>query len=316
MSTRAQVRSDEWLAPEEGDADGRVPTARLLEWLEGAGAVAAARHCRRAVVGEAIDLLTIDEPVRAGETISVSAQVAHTHGHSVAVRVLCERPRVEAWMRFQPLDRRGRPVVVPRYWPQSPADQARFREGQARRELRQRLDVLFERLPRRIKRPWENPSPRLLERGAYLHRIEIVRPSVLGAQDAVMGGTLLGWCEALARRSARLQAGTAVRASAMHDVSLSAPIERDRFVHLHALVVRDSGSELTCLVGVEAEDPAEGTLVECLRGFFTFTPQNALARLPTVPPISADEHALAEEVEQRRALARSLGQALPTPRAA
>jgi acyl-CoA hydrolase len=315
MSTRAQVRSDEWLAPEEGDAEGRVPTARLLEWLESAGAVAAARHCRRAVVGESIDLLELDEPLRAGETIAVSAQVAHTQGHSVAVRVVVERPRVEAWMRFQPLDRRGRPVVVPRWWPQSPADQVRFREGQTRRELRQRLDVLFERLPRRIKRPWENPSARQLERGSYLHRIETVRPSVLGAQDAVMGGTLLGWCEALARRSAQLQAGVPVRASAMHDVILGAPIERDRFVHLHALVVHDSGSSITCLVGAEAEHAAEGTLVECLRGFFSFAPGEA-ARLPAFQPISADEHALAEEVEQRRALARSLGQALPTPRAA
>src|SRR5581483_747523 len=143
-----------------------------------------------------------------------------TAHHSVGVNVGIERAGLEAQMSFVPLDRRGRPVLVPRFWPQAPADRARFREEGERREARQRLCALVERTPRRLRRPWEDASSPLCESVSYLHRVEAVRPAALNCQGTLAGATLLGWCEELARRSAELHAGAPMRCIGLTDAAL------------------------------------------------------------------------------------------------
>jgi acyl-CoA hydrolase len=318
-----EVTLDEWVAPEIADANGFLQAGQVLEWMDVVGALAATRHCRRPVVTVSIEGLELRQPIRVGERLSMRARVAYTSRHSVGIAVATDPGALEAYMTFIPLDRKGRPIGVPPFAPESPAEHTRFREGELRREFRRRLESgqlsmhqdelekvsqrewpllirqFMTRLPRYLDMPWER-----IERTrhhSYLHKIEPIR--ALDSPATLHGGALMRWAEASAALSARAYAGgVPMRCTGLHGLCFLRPVERDRFVHIRSLVVHTVEHTLTSLVSIQAEDPATGKECNNLRAFFTYEPLEPWVRVAPVSAGSQEERALFEEVEHRRTL--------------
>jgi acyl-CoA hydrolase len=344
----SEVHLDEWVAPEVADEHGFLRAGIILEWMDVVGVLAASRHCGRPVVTASIDGMELRDPIRTGERVAMTARVAYTSDHSVGVSVTMDhddarsivpRPTLEAYMTFVPVDRRGDAVAVPQFSPETPAERARFREGQLRREFRRRLQasatatapvpdaaaiidaevperdrplILREwmaRLPRYLRMPWERTdaqTPRTRSR-SYMHKIEPVRLSALNFHGTLYGGTLMRWSEVSANLSARAYAdGAAVRCTGLHGLTFLRPVERDRFVHLRSVVVHTGDRTMTVLVSVQSEDPTKGLYIENLRAFFTYAPLDASVGAAPLECHSDEERALFEEVEKRIALQRRL----------
>ena len=177
------------------------------------GVLAATRHCRRPVVTASVDGLSLRRPIRVGEKVTLTAAVAHTSPRSMGVSVTLthgpargdvEPSSVRGYMTFVACDDEGRPVEVPQFVPETPAEVARFREGVLRREFRQRLlagqlptrpepsshstlwekrlfvEELFKIIPRRLRLPWDGAEPAgARRRASSVHTIEPVRGSRL-----------------------------------------------------------------------------------------------------------------------------------------
>lgn len=297
----SEVHLDEWVSPTIADQHGLLQAGKVLEWMDVIGVVAAARHCRQPVVTASIESMELKHPIAVGERVSMSANVAHTGGRSVgvSVRMSCGERRgsaLEAFLTFVPLDESGRPVEAPRFWPQTPAEESRFREGELRRELRKKLLAT-------------GASPRLHR--AYVHKIEPVRLASLNFHGTLYGGTLMRWSEDSAGLSARAYlGGEAVRCIGLCGLTFLRPVERDRFVHIRAAVVHTTGASVTSLVTVESENPIDGTVGVNLRALFRYAPLESSLPIAPIERCGADDEALFEEVEQRLALQRCIDQAV------
>jgi acyl-CoA hydrolase len=345
----SEVHLDEWVAPEVADELGYLQAGKILEWMDVAGALAATRHCRRAVVTASIDGMELHTPIRLGERVAMTARVAYTSKHSVGVSVTMTHgtgtagaptPSLEAYMTFVPVDRRGRIAPVPQFVPETPAERARFREGELRREFRRRskdtrlalasdpiqlvegeladkdwpvvIREWMTRLPRYLRMPWERSDPRRprARGGSYMHKIEPVRVGSMNFHGTLYGGTLMRWAEVSANLSARAYVhGVAIRCTGLHGLCFTRPVERDRFAHLRSVVVHTSEQSLTSLVSVQSEDPTTGKYAENLRAFFTYGPLDGEERIPALDCQSDEERALFTEVEKRMELQRRLAAA-------
>jgi acyl-CoA hydrolase len=338
----SEVHLDEWVAPEVADEQGLLQGGKILEWMDVVGVLAATRHCRQPVVTASIDGMELREPIRVGERVALTAQVAYTSEHSIGVSVQmahgdalrAPRPSLEAYMTFVALDRKTRPLAVPQFSPETPAERARFREGELRREFRRRLQhgalpatppsaalveveenewpllvrELMSRLPRYLRMPWDRADKPRARHRSYIHKIEPIRLGSLNFHGTAYGGALMRWSEVSSNLSARAYAdGLPMRCTGLHGLSFSRPVERDRFVHIRSVVVHTAGPTLTCLVNVQSEDSISGEFIENLRAFFTYAPLDPAARLAPLECRGDEERALFDEVEHRLALQRSLG---------
>jgi acyl-CoA hydrolase len=115
----------------------------LMQWIDGAAGIAAARHAGGLVVTASMDRLHFLRPVQLGEVVIVQAQVNYAARSSmeVGVRVFAENQRVQAtraYLTFVAVDDHGQPREVERLHPENADDRRRFREAAARRAVRLR----------------------------------------------------------------------------------------------------------------------------------------------------------------------------------
>ncbi|MET0342461.1 MAG: hotdog domain-containing protein [Polyangiales bacterium] len=334
----AETHLDEWIAPQQCDERGHLRAGQILEWMDVVGVVAASRHTRSPIVTASVDGVELLEPILVGERVTMTAQVAYTSERSVGVSVSMThgapgaptRHMLNGWMTFVGVDDAGRPIMVPPVLANTPAQLARLREGQLRREFRRKLasgtltDIVPESLPRgsderrlfvtellklipRMRVPWEGAVASRSRQHSYVHSIEPVRPDSLNFHGTLYGGIAMRWIESNAQLSARAYLrGAAVRCSGLHGLSFLKPAQRDMFVHLRSMVVHATDAQLTVLVTMESEDPAVGQITETLRAFLTYAPVERTQSVPKVECGSDEERALHAEVEHRLALQRSL----------
>jgi acyl-CoA hydrolase len=127
------------------NARGTIFGGMLMQWIDIAGAIAAARHAQGEVVTASMDRLHFLEPVRLGAVVIVQAQVNFTARTSleVGVRVFVEdlrtRSRVQAtraYLTFVAVDDEGRPRPVPPLTLEDEADRRRYNQAAQRREDR------------------------------------------------------------------------------------------------------------------------------------------------------------------------------------
>ncbi len=309
------------------------------------GVLAAARHCRRSVVTASVDGLEFTSPIRVGERVTMTASVAHTSERSVGISISVRHgagepasghPCVGAYMTFVAPDDNGSAIRVPQLAPETPAEHARFREGELRREFRKRLasgtlsPSVHADAPRasqdqadarllvrewlktlpRLRMPWdrtEHLRPRT-RHVSYIHKIEPIRIGKLNFHGTLYGGTLMRWLEGAASLSARAYlAGSPVRLTSLQGLTFIRPAPRDLFVHIRSVVVHAAGDSVTVLVNVRAEDPVEGAYVDILRAFLSYAPLDP--QQTPVPPLEIngdDDRMLFDEVEHRRGLQRML----------
>ncbi len=342
-NVRPEAHLDEWVAPDIGDERGYLRAGKVFEWMDVVGVLAATRHCRRPVATASVDGIELREPIRVGERVTMTAVVGHTSRASIGVSVSMThgppkagaRRTLAGHMTFVALDDDGRAMAVPQLQPETPAEVARFREGQLRREFRKKLlagqlpalpspgslptppeRALFVRellklFPRSFQLPFERVDPLKPRQRhlSYVHKIEPVRTNKLNFHGTLYGGTLMRWIETNANLSARAYLdGGPVRFTGLHGLTFIRPVQPHVFVHIRSAVAHTSSALLTVLVNVHAENPLAGHQHETLRAFLTYAPiDGSTARVPPLECIGSEESALFEEVEHRLALQRSLG---------
>jgi acyl-CoA hydrolase len=319
------VQLDEWVAPELVDAGGLLQAGKLLEWLDTMGSLAATRHCRRPVVTVGVDGMELHEPIRLGDRVRVVARVAHTSTHAAGVSIAMThgkapveayRPTLEAYLTFVPTDRRGRPQLVRRFSPETPAELVRHREGELRRDFRRRLEEERQRNAtgatlHHPRMPWAEVEdrPSRLRNRSYIHRIQPVPSAAVNSHGVLFGGALMRLAEQSASLSARTYLdGAAVRCVGIHGLSFLRPVERDRFLHLRSVVIHTARTAVTSLVSVQSEDGPKQAQTENLRAFITYVPLDSSVRVPPVESPGPEERALFAEMEQRLALQRRIGE--------
>src|SRR6267143_1287107 len=358
MRPGSEVHLDEWVTPEIADEHGYIRAGKVLEWMDVVGVLAATRHCRSPVVTASIDGMELQKPIRVGERLAMTASVAFTTPRSIGVSVAMRHgapddatppSSVAGYMTFVALDDEGKPLHVPQFQPETPAEVARFREGRLRSEFRKKMlsgqlpdldavnapapeNPLFIRellklLPRSLQLPFErgratgerHPHP------SYVHKIEPIRGGKLNFHGTPYGGTLMRWIESSAQLSARSHLhGNPVRLVGLHGLTFIRPVARHVFIHVRSAIAHTGTDSLTALVNVHAEDPTAGSQTETLRAFLTYAPVAANgAGAPAICALECvgdEELGLFKEVEHRLALQRTLRDgsagAMTVPRAA
>jgi acyl-CoA hydrolase len=141
----SRVETAQIVLPGFTNVHGTIFGGILMQWIDVAAAIAAARHARGPVVTASMDRLHFLRPVRLGEVVIVQAQVnfvARTSSE-VGVRVFAEDPRTQArvqatraYLTLVAVDEEGRPREVPPLVLESDEDRRRFAAAEARRAVR------------------------------------------------------------------------------------------------------------------------------------------------------------------------------------
>lgn len=141
----SRVETAQIVLPGLTNAHGTIFGGILMQWIDVAAAIAAARHAQAPVVTASVDRLHFVRPVRLGAVVIVQAQVnyaAHT-SLEVGVRVFAEDPRTRArvqatraYLTLVAVDEAGRPKTVPPLVLETDEDRRRFAEAEQRRAVR------------------------------------------------------------------------------------------------------------------------------------------------------------------------------------
>jgi acyl-CoA hydrolase len=118
---------------------------RVMEWIDICGGVAAARHCRHAVVTASMDDLHFHTPIRVGWAVTLRARVLAAFRTSVEVGVLVhaenmltgeEHLTTSALLTFVALNVDGSKAPVPPLPLDTAEERQAFAEARLRREAR------------------------------------------------------------------------------------------------------------------------------------------------------------------------------------
>ncbi len=131
--------------PNDANSLGSVLGGKVMHLVDLAGAMAAMRHARCAVVTASVDHMNFLHPVRIGQLIILRSSVNRVFHTSmeVGVKVMVEdlltgerRHTSSAYLTFVALDEKGRRVAAPPVAPETEEEHRRYREAAERREYR------------------------------------------------------------------------------------------------------------------------------------------------------------------------------------
>lgn len=117
--------------PPDTNYHGTLFGGILMAHIDDVAAIAAVRHCRKAVVTASTDSVDFLEPVKEGNSICVEAFVTYTHHTSMEVFVkavaedLLKGERkvcATAFLTFVAVDEDLRPVPVPEVYPETESE--------------------------------------------------------------------------------------------------------------------------------------------------------------------------------------------------
>jgi acyl-CoA hydrolase len=143
----SRVETAQMVLPGLTNVHGTIFGGILMQWIDGAAGIAAARHAGGLVVTASMDRLHFLRPVQLGEVVIVQAQVnfAGSTSMEVGVRVCSENQRTRevhqttrAYLTFVAVDDQGRPRPVAPLRPETADEERRFRDAQRRRNGRLR----------------------------------------------------------------------------------------------------------------------------------------------------------------------------------
>ena len=131
--------------PNDANIHGNLLGGKIMHLVDLAGAIAAMRHCRNAVVTASVDHMDFIHPVRIGQVVRLFASVnrAFRTSMEVGVKVMMEDPLSgvqqhvsSAFLTFVALDKSGARVPVTPAVPETDEEKRRYEEAGARREYR------------------------------------------------------------------------------------------------------------------------------------------------------------------------------------
>jgi acyl-CoA hydrolase len=143
----SRVETVQLVLPGLTNVHGTIFGGILMQWIDIAAGISAARHAGGPVVTASMDRLHFIHPVHLGEVVTVQAQVnyAGTTSMEIGVRVLAEdramenrRQTLRAYLTFVAVDDDGRPRAVPPLSLETSVDRRRFADARARRAVRLR----------------------------------------------------------------------------------------------------------------------------------------------------------------------------------
>jgi len=141
----SEILLHHFMMPEHANPLGNVHGGIIMKMVDEAGGICAMRHAQRPVVTIAIDSMTFHSPVHVGDLVTFRASI-NTVGRTsmeVGVKVTAENPITgecthtnSAYVVYVALDEHSRPVEVPRLILQTPDEERRRQEAEARQAYR------------------------------------------------------------------------------------------------------------------------------------------------------------------------------------
>ena len=143
----SRVETEQLVLPGLTNTHGTIFGGMLMQWIDIAAGISAARHAGGPVVTASMDRLHFLHPIRLGEVVTVQAQVnfAGTTSMEVGVRVMAEdqsargrRQTTRAFLTFVAVGDDGRPRPVPPLTLETAEDRRRYADARTRRAVRLR----------------------------------------------------------------------------------------------------------------------------------------------------------------------------------
>lgn len=131
--------------PNDANGLGNLLGGKIMHLVDLAGAIAAMKHCRNAVVTASIDHMDFIHPVRIGQLVRLRASVnrAFTSSMEVGVKVWVEdlirgeeQHVSSAFLTFVAVNQDGKSVPVPPVIPQTDDEKRRYDRAGERRAYR------------------------------------------------------------------------------------------------------------------------------------------------------------------------------------
>ena len=131
--------------PNDTNPLGDLLGGQVMHWIDIAGAIAAFRHCRCAVVTVSMDSLQFLQPIKMGEMAMIEAWVNRAFNTSLEVEVHVSSENLHngeqkktstAYLTFVALDESGRPRPIPKIKAITVLEKRRYREALHRRKAR------------------------------------------------------------------------------------------------------------------------------------------------------------------------------------
>jgi acyl-CoA hydrolase len=141
----SRVEMVEVVLPNDANLLGNILGGKVMHLIDIAGAIAAHRHSRSAVVTVSVDNLDFVHPIRVGQLMILQACVTRAFHTSVevAVKVYREdfitgerRQTSSAFVTYVALDEKGQPKLVPPVIPKTAEEKREYREAMFRRRHR------------------------------------------------------------------------------------------------------------------------------------------------------------------------------------
>lgn len=135
----------ELILPNDANSLGTLFGGKLMQYVDLAAALAAARHARCPVVTASIDYMTFLHPVEIGQLVVLKSSVNRVFRTSmeVGVKVMVEDLQTgasahvsSAYLTFVALDQNRNRVLLPLVIPETPEQKRRYEEAGHRREAR------------------------------------------------------------------------------------------------------------------------------------------------------------------------------------
>ncbi len=141
----SRIQIAQLMQPEHANNLGNVHGGWIMKLVDEAGALACMRHAQQRVVTVAIDRMEFHQPIRIGDLVTLTAQVAYVGRTSLEaeVQVVAENPVTgeqmhtnTAYLVYVALDPQGKPVPVPGLLAETPEDETRLQAGRQRQAER------------------------------------------------------------------------------------------------------------------------------------------------------------------------------------
>lgn len=135
----------EFALPNDANTLGNVLGGKVMHLVDLAGALAAVRHARCAVVTASVDHMNFLHPVHIGRLIVLRSSVNRVFRTSMEVGVRVEVENLltgeikhtsSAYLTFVALDKSGQRIEIPCVMPETDVEKRRYEEAEQRREHR------------------------------------------------------------------------------------------------------------------------------------------------------------------------------------
>jgi acyl-CoA hydrolase len=143
--SESRAEYSELALPNDANTFGNLLGGKVMHLVDLAGAIAAIRHARCAVVTASVDHMNFIHPIRIGQLVRLQASVNRVFRTSmeVGVKVLVEdlitgeiKHTSSAYLTFVSHDKDGKRIPIVPVIPQTDAEKRRFEAAGQRREYR------------------------------------------------------------------------------------------------------------------------------------------------------------------------------------